>query len=477
MKKLAFLIGLLSLSAAAQNTVILAPLPIFSSYLQNGKPNSLGCLFTYASGTTTPIASYTDSSGVTTNPNPVILSAGGTANVWISVGTAYSFKIRTYGGINCAIGSTIATINGIGGGASILTTAVPFSSTPSFIDQSQNQLFTITLTGSASAEPLAAVGIIPPGYITFQITQDSVGGHTFGWPSNVIGGAPVGLNANQVTTQEFVWNGTNATALGAAVIGSGPNLSAGSISLNGSSPSGTGGICLVSNCALLTPLINSTAVVNSPGTYVPAANSSSPGTVVNTLTKLSVVGTSALASIASAGDTGGVVGICVLNCGTGATNSTLQQNGAVVCVFDGSTTAGDYVQISGTVAGNCHDAGAAYPIAGGQIIGRVGSTNAGAGNYTINLFGPELQPANNLVYTASGSLVPHAHTVITSVTLSGGGSGFITITGGATFTSNQSCVGTDSAAVQPVLVKNFSLNAVTVNGTAGDTVTVICVGN
>jgi hypothetical protein len=45
------------------------------------------------------------------------------------------------------------------------------------------------------------------------------------------------------------------------------------------------------------------------------------------------------------------------------------------------------VQISPTLGGWCHDAGAAYPA--GQVIGRVIS---GGGNpYEVNLFGPEIQ--------------------------------------------------------------------------------------
>jgi hypothetical protein len=51
-------------------------------------------------------------------------------------------------------------------------------------------------------------------------------------------------------------------------------------------------------------------------------------------------------------------------------------------VFDGATIAGDYVQISSTVAGDCHDAGASLPT-GGQILGRVLSTNAAAGTYAM----------------------------------------------------------------------------------------------
>ena len=47
-----------------------------------GVPLVGGQLFTYASGTTTPLATYTDSTGNTTNTNPVILDSRGEANVW-----------------------------------------------------------------------------------------------------------------------------------------------------------------------------------------------------------------------------------------------------------------------------------------------------------------------------------------------------------------------------------------------------------
>src|SRR5262249_2193195 len=70
------------------------------------------------------------------------------------------------------------------------------------------------------------------------------------------------------------------------------------------------------------------------------------------------------------------------------------------CVFDGATTAGDYVQISSTTGGDCHDAGSAYPSVG-QVLGRVLSTNGAGGTYAIEVFGPEINPANAV--TASSS--------------------------------------------------------------------------
>ena len=55
----------------------------------------------------------------------------------------------------------------------------------------------------------------------------------------------------------------------------------------------------------------------------------------------------------------------------------------------GRRTAGDYVVISSTTAGNCHDSGivAASPLllTGFQVIGSVTSTNAGAGSYALDL--------------------------------------------------------------------------------------------
>lgn len=220
------------LAAAAQVTVLLAPVPQLQFFDQSGRPLSFGCVFTYQNNSVTPLATYTDSTGTTQNQNPVILSAGGSANIWIQAGVAYSFRLKTSGGTQCASGSTLYTVNGIGGGVSTLTTIVTFSSTPLFVDSAQNQLFQITLTGNASSQPLTAVGVVSPGLVTWQITQDGSGGHTFSWPANEIGGCPIGMAANQITLQHSVWNGVNAIATGPCVIGLGPAISTGSIVSN-----------------------------------------------------------------------------------------------------------------------------------------------------------------------------------------------------------------------------------------------------
>lgn len=57
-----------------------------------GAPLAGGKLYTYIAGTTTPQASYTDSTGATPNSNPVILDSRGEANVWLGEST-YKFKL------------------------------------------------------------------------------------------------------------------------------------------------------------------------------------------------------------------------------------------------------------------------------------------------------------------------------------------------------------------------------------------------
>jgi len=49
-----------------------------------GIPLAGGFLYTYAAGTTTPQATYTDSTASTANSNPIVLDSRGEANIWLS---------------------------------------------------------------------------------------------------------------------------------------------------------------------------------------------------------------------------------------------------------------------------------------------------------------------------------------------------------------------------------------------------------
>lgn len=59
-----------------------------------GVPLVGGKVYTYAAGTSTPLATYQDSAGVTLNTNPIILDSRGEANIWLSPSLAYKFVLK-----------------------------------------------------------------------------------------------------------------------------------------------------------------------------------------------------------------------------------------------------------------------------------------------------------------------------------------------------------------------------------------------
>ena len=66
----------------------------------NGVPLAGGLLYSYSAGTTSPLATYTTSSGVTPNTNPIVLDAAGRpANeIWLSP-AAYKLVLKTSTGV------------------------------------------------------------------------------------------------------------------------------------------------------------------------------------------------------------------------------------------------------------------------------------------------------------------------------------------------------------------------------------------
>ena len=70
----------------------IAPAAKFQAFDANGAPLSGGLLYTYAAGTTTPQTTFTDSSGLVPNTNPVVLDSRGEASVWLSA-LQYKFKL------------------------------------------------------------------------------------------------------------------------------------------------------------------------------------------------------------------------------------------------------------------------------------------------------------------------------------------------------------------------------------------------
>jgi len=88
---------------------VLSPLPKMQFFSTAGVPLVGGKLYTYAAGTTTPLATYTSQSGVSANTNPIILDSRGEANVWLS-SAAYKLKLTTPADVE------IWTVDNVGSG-------------------------------------------------------------------------------------------------------------------------------------------------------------------------------------------------------------------------------------------------------------------------------------------------------------------------------------------------------------------------
>ena len=100
MRKIILLLFLLS-PALAHAQGMPAPNPCLQFFSATGQPLSGGFLYTYAAGTTTPIATYTDATLTIANSNPIILNAGGYpvnttggCGIWLNPSVSYKFVLQ-----------------------------------------------------------------------------------------------------------------------------------------------------------------------------------------------------------------------------------------------------------------------------------------------------------------------------------------------------------------------------------------------
>jgi len=141
----------------------LSPTPKLQFFGSDGLPLVGGKLYTYAAGTTTPLASYTDHTGVTANTNPVILDSNGQANVWLPETTSYKYVLKTSADV------TLYTVDYV----SVPVTTNSFASPPAIGTGTPNSatFTTLNVTGAAIFEDTA--NFTDP--VTFDSTVDIAG--------------------------------------------------------------------------------------------------------------------------------------------------------------------------------------------------------------------------------------------------------------------------------------------------------------
>lgn len=94
----------------------------FQFFSNDGLPLNAGRIYTYQAGSTTPLATYTDSSGLIANTNPIILGTDGRppSTIWLTAGFFYKFVLTT------AANVTIQTYDNLYG----IVSATPPAATP-----------------------------------------------------------------------------------------------------------------------------------------------------------------------------------------------------------------------------------------------------------------------------------------------------------------------------------------------------------
>jgi hypothetical protein len=143
----------------------LTPTPKQQIFGTDGTPLVGGKIYTYSAGTTTPLATYTDSGGLTANTNPIILDSLGQANIWLTTLTSYKFSVYTSANV------LLYTVDNIAAPVDYLTLASP----PPIGNTTPNTGAFTTLTATTAT----VSGVTTTGTLTFS------GGGSMTRPSEV----------------------------------------------------------------------------------------------------------------------------------------------------------------------------------------------------------------------------------------------------------------------------------------------------
>jgi hypothetical protein len=213
----------------------------FQFFTNNGEPLVGGKLDTYQAGSTTPLTTFTDSSGLIPNTNPIILGTDGRPpdTIWLSEGFFYKFvlsdaddvQIQVYDNLYGIIGVSPPAATPIPSGGIILWSgsigSIPAgyvlcngnNSTPDLRDRfivGAGSTYAVDATGGSadaivvSHTHTATSVVTDPGHFHSSTgLQDPAGGAQTSFGNTVLSGS--GLNTDTKTTGITVAT-TNASA-------------------------------------------------------------------------------------------------------------------------------------------------------------------------------------------------------------------------------------------------------------------------
>jgi len=249
----------------------------------NGNPLVNGTVTTYAGGTNTPIATYTDSTGVIQNTNPITLNFRGEASIWLLPNIAYKFVVQD------SLGNLIATVDNV-------------------VNVALTSLYGGVDTGVANAYILNFASPVPPNtngqFVIWFPANSNTGPSTI----NVNGAGPQPivnpngsvLGANQLLANQFAaiieingtWQlyGGSGVGVNVGTFGQEVPLPAAATTDLGSVPghnvqiTGSAAITSFGTSAQIVAPIYAGRFSTSGGTVVPSANLLVPGNNIITVT-------------------------------------------------------------------------------------------------------------------------------------------------------------------------------------------------
>ena len=221
----------------------------FQFFNNDGLPLNAGKLYTYQAGSTTPQATFTDSSGLIANTNPIILGTDGRppSTIWLSQGFFYKFvlttsadvTIQTYDNIYGIVGATPPPATPIPAGGILLWSGSIGSIPAGFVlcngSNGTPDLRDRFVVGAGSTYAVNALGgsadavVVSHTHTATSTVTDP--GHTHGYirnvgaPNNAAGSIPNDISNQAATTNSNTTGITVATTVAnAGVSGTNANL-------------------------------------------------------------------------------------------------------------------------------------------------------------------------------------------------------------------------------------------------------------
>jgi len=250
----------------------LTPTPKQQIYGSDGNPLVGGKIYTYAAGTTTPLATYTDAGAGTANTNPIILNSLGQANIWLS-SASYKFSVYTSADVLLYTVDNISTPLDSAGLALALSSPTPIGNTApntgafTTLAATTGTITTVNAT-TGNITTVNATTVTATGTVTAETLTFEGGGSLTKVPESAIKPitATVSANALTVTLNPTTLDFRSATLTSGTVVS---RLVTSAISVTVSSGSTLGTVSAVQSRIVVLALDNAgtveLAVVNIAG--------------------------------------------------------------------------------------------------------------------------------------------------------------------------------------------------------------------